>query len=133
MPDMPQIVTERLLLRPHRLEIMPISARFGQMRMWCAISAETPSTAEASWLRLMNRPGMWHFMGFGFLVIEERQTGRFVGEAGFHEVRRDMKPSLVGTLETGWVLLPEFHGKGYALEAMQALLDWADSHFTGRK
>ncbi len=125
MPDIPTIQTPRLNLRPHHLD---------DYDAFCTLWADpdvvrhiggTPSSNEATWLRLMNRPGMWHYMGFGFLAIEERESGRFVGEAGFHEVRREMTPSLVGTLEAGWVLLPEFHGKGYALEAMTGMLEWA--------
>jgi RimJ/RimL family protein N-acetyltransferase len=132
MKDMPILQTERLVLRPHGM---------ADYSDFCALWADDtvtrhiggkPSTAEASWIRLMNRPGMWHYMGFGFLAIEERATGRFVGEAGFHEVRREMTPSLVGTLEAGWVTLPEFHGRGYAFEAMSAMIAWADGVFAER-
>lgn len=132
MPDMPILETERLILRPHSLADYPdFTALWADETVVRHIGGK-PSTAEASWIRLMNRAGMWHYMGFGFLAIEERQSGCFVGEAGFHEVRRDMTPSLVGTLETGWVLLPKFHGRGYALEAMTALIGWADERFAGR-
>ncbi|OQP88274.1 GNAT family N-acetyltransferase [Rhizobium rhizosphaerae] len=132
MHAMPEMTTDRLILRPHRGD---------DYQAFCDLWADPdvvrhisgkPFTAEECWIRLMNRPGMWHFMGFGFLAIEERVTGRFVGEAGFHEVRRDMTPSLIGTLETGWVLLPEFHGKGYAFEAMDAMIAWADVNFASR-
>lgn len=50
---------------------------------------------------------MWHHIGFGFWAIEEKASGRLIGEGGFHELRRDMEPSLEGTLEMGWCLLPE--------------------------
>lgn len=125
MPNMPTLETPRLILRPHEIrDYAAFTTLWGDPDVVRYIGG-TPFAAEASWVRLMNRAGMWHYMGFGFLAIEERETGRFVGEAGFHEVRRDMVPSLVGTLETGWVLSPQFHGKGYGLEAMTALIDWA--------
>jgi RimJ/RimL family protein N-acetyltransferase len=128
MPPIPTITTPRLVLRGHQV---------ADYEAFCTLWADpdviryiggTPSSAEATWQRLMHRAGMWHYMGFGFLAIEERESGRFIGEAGFHEVRRDMTPSLIGTLETGWVLLPEFHGKGYAREAVSAMLAWAQIH-----
>ncbi|MCO5730698.1 GNAT family N-acetyltransferase [Rhizobium sp. SSA_523] len=131
MSFMPTITTERLILRPHALgDFEAFSALWADPQTVRFIGG-VPSTPQASWMRLMNRPGMWHFMGFGFLAIEERASGRFVGEAGFHEVRRDMTPSLIGTLETGWVLLPEFHGLGYAFEAVSALIAWAEPRFAG--
>ncbi len=55
------------------------------------------------------------------------------GEAGFQDMRRDFEPSIEGTLETGWALIPSAHGKGYATEAVSALIAWADAHFPGRR
>lgn len=75
---------------------------------------------------------MWHLMGFGFLALEDRQTGRFVGEAGFHEVRRDMRPAIEGTLETGWGLIGEAQGRGLAEEAVRAMIAWGEARFPGR-
>ncbi|WP_085908418.1 GNAT family N-acetyltransferase [Kiloniella majae] len=49
-------------------------------------------------------------------VVEEKATKRVVGEMTFHlwEVKK--------TWEMGWLILPEFQGKGYASEAAKALL-----------
>ena len=33
----------------------------------------------------------------------------------------------------GWVLLPWAHGKGYAAEAMAAVLEWRDAHLPDRE
>ncbi|MGE6739185.1 GNAT family N-acetyltransferase [Allorhizobium pseudoryzae] len=128
MRDIPTITTSRLVLRAHRVDDYDSFYTLWADPEVVRYIGGTPSTAEATWQRLMHRAGMWHHMGFGFLAIEERATGRFIGEAGFHEVRRDMTPSLIGTLETGWVLLPEFHGKGYAREAVTAMITWAETH-----
>ncbi|OLP59951.1 GNAT family N-acetyltransferase [Xaviernesmea oryzae] len=132
MQSMPDIMTDRLILRPHRRDDYDVFCDLWAHPDVVRHIGGKRFTAEESWMRLMNRPGMWHFMGFGFLAIEERATGRFVGEGGFHEVRRDMTPSLIGTLEMGWALLPAFHGKGYPFEAMKAMIDWADKTFPGR-
>lgn len=33
-------------------------------------------------------------IGYGFWAVEEKATGRFIGEAGFHDLKRDIQPSL---------------------------------------
>lgn len=35
-----------------------------------------------------------------------------------------IQPPVKGIPEAGWVIAPEFQGKGYATEAMQAALNW---------
>jgi RimJ/RimL family protein N-acetyltransferase len=68
-------------------------------------------------------------LGFGFWAIEDRGSRTFIGEAGFLEARRNMTPSIEGTFETGWVLRPAAHGKGYATEALSAIVDWGQTRF----
>ena len=72
-------------------------------------------------------------MGYGFWAIDERATGRFIGEAGFADFRREMEPSLEGIPEAGWVLSPAVHGKGYATEAVNAFVSWGDVRFAGAR
>ena len=130
----PTIETERLLLRPHTLADFEAYAE-----MWADpdvvrfIGGGKPSDREASWARLIRHAGMWHHMGFGFFAIEEKATGHFVGEAGFHEVRRNIVPSIEGTLEAGWALNSAGQGWGYATEAMTAAIAWADGTFPGMR
>jgi RimJ/RimL family protein N-acetyltransferase len=71
-------------------------------------------------------------MGFGYWLLEEKATGRFVGEAGFSDFKRDMTPSFDGAPEHGWAIAPWAQGKGYATEAGLAALAWARDHF-GRR
>ncbi|MFS7309507.1 GNAT family N-acetyltransferase [Rahnella inusitata] len=47
---------------------------------------------------------------------------------GLADYQREITPSLDGMAEMGWVIAPAFHGKGYAVEAAQAVLKWADTH-----
>lgn len=47
-----------------------------------------------------------------------------MGEVGFADYHRDTEPSLEGKPEAGWVS----HGKGYATEAVTAMLVWADEN-----
>jgi RimJ/RimL family protein N-acetyltransferase len=85
-----------------------------------------PFTREESWARLLRHVGHWQLMGFGFWVVRERIGGRYVGEVGFAEFRRDLEPGFEGTPEMGWVLSPDAQGKGYAAEAANAGLGWFD-------
>ena len=91
-----------------------------------------PSTREELWMRLMRNVGHWSLLGFGYWVVEVKASGRFVGEVGFAELKRDIEPSFEGMPEGGWVLAPEAHGKGFATEAVKAILAWGDKHFAGR-
>ncbi len=58
--------------------------------------------------------------GWGMLAVEERATGRFVGDCGLQpfELRGP-------EVELGYDLLPAFWGRGYATEAATAVLCWA--------
>jgi RimJ/RimL family protein N-acetyltransferase len=129
----PRIETPRLILRRHETQdFEPYTAMWadpGVVRHIGGVSF----TREQSWTRFMRQAGIWHFMGFGFFAIEEKATGAFIGEAGFHELRRDLSPSIEGTLEAGWAFVRQAQGKGYATEAVGAALDWAASAFAAMK
>jgi len=88
-----------------------------------------PFTGEESWTRLLRYVGHWALLGFGYWVVEEKSSGKFAGELGFADLKRDLKPSLQGMPEIGWVLASRVHGKGYSTEAAQAAVAWGDGHF----
>lgn len=125
----PTLATERLILRPHRLDDFEASAALWADPAVVRFIGGVPFTREQSWSRLLRYNGSWHLLGFGFWAVEERQSGDFIGEVGFLEGRRAMVPSIEGTLETGWVLSPEAHGKGYATEALTAVVGWGEARF----
>jgi RimJ/RimL family protein N-acetyltransferase len=68
-------------------------------------------------------------MGFGYWALEEKSTGRFAGELGFANFRRDISASMRDVPELGWALASPFHGMGYATEAVRAAVAWGDAHF----
>jgi RimJ/RimL family protein N-acetyltransferase len=78
---------------------------------------------------MLEYAGHWSLMGFGYWAIEEKSSGRFVGEVGFADFKRDVAASMQNVPELGWALTPQFHGKGYATEAVLAALEWGDAHF----
>ena len=85
-------------------------------------------TREEVWARLLRYVGHWAALGYGFWQLRERASGRFVGEVGLADFRRDLSVGLDGVAEAGWVLAPWAHGQGYAHEAMAAALTWAADH-----
>jgi RimJ/RimL family protein N-acetyltransferase len=131
--QIPVIETERLRLRGHRLD------DFGDVAaMWADASVtkqlrDQPFTREESWTRLLRYVGHWALLGFGYWVVEDKQTGQFLGEVGFADYERDLKPSLKGIPEIGWVLSTQAHGRGYATEAVHAVVAWGDIHFGANK
>jgi len=129
----PTIETERLILRPHRLEDFDTYVEMWSDPDVVRFIGGRPSDREATWSRFLRHVGSWHHLGFGFFAIEEKETGLFVGDAGFLDGRRSITPSLDGTLEAGWALMPTGQGWGYATEAMTAAIGWAETAFPGRR
>ncbi|MBB4573748.1 GNAT family N-acetyltransferase [Rhizobium sp. MC63] len=132
MTNIPTLETQRLILRPHHLDDFEAHATLWANEDVVRLISGAPSTREQSWARMLRIAGMWHHMGFGFLAIEEKASRRFVGEAGFLEARREMEPSIEGTMEVGWALMPASQGRGYATEALTALIGWAEARFPGK-
>lgn len=90
-----------------------------------------PSTREESWSRFLRYRGHWAMLGCGFWLIEEKASGAYVGEGGFGTFMRDIDPPLEAP-EQGWALAPWAHGRGYASEAVAAMIAWGEPHF-GRR
>ena len=70
-------------------------------------------------------------MGFGFWAVDEKASGRFVGELGFADFHRNIQPDMGRDPEIGWALATWAHGRGYATEAVGAALAWGDAQFGG--
>ena len=129
----PQIHTDRLLFRGHRLEdFEDCAALWGDPEVTRYIGGR-PFTREEVWTRLLRYVGHWSLMGFGFWAITEKSSGRFVGEVGFAEFKRDIQPSIEGYPEGGWVLAKWAHGQGLATEAVRAATAWADAHLGSQR
>ncbi|WPB76624.1 GNAT family N-acetyltransferase [Archangium violaceum] len=131
---MPNIIssdidTDRLTMRCSRLEDFEESHALWSDPQVVQYITGKPSTSEETWFRLLRNVGHWQLLGFGYWVVREKNTGRFVGEVGLADFRRDIQPSLGGSKEAGWVLAPWAQGKGFATEAVSAALRWTEERF----
>lgn len=127
MITVPPLDTDHLTLRGHRADdFAECLALWGDPDVTRHISGR-PSTQEEVWARLLRYVGHWAVLGFGYWVVREKASGRFVGEVGFADFRREIDPPLGATPEIGWVISPSVHGKGYATEAARAALAWSDA------
>ncbi len=127
----PELRTDRLVLRGHsRDDYSDMVAMWSHPDIVRFIGGR-PSTAEETWARLMRYGGFWALLGYGFWCVRDLQ-GRYVGEAGLLHGARDLDPSFGDTPEAGWSLAPWAQGKGYASEAMTAVLSWADANGVNR-
>lgn len=61
--------------------------------------------------------------GFGFMIMEERASGEMVGHCGLRRVAHPLAPD-PRDHEIGWVVREDRWRRGYAHEAMCAVLDW---------
>ena len=131
--EVPVIETARLRLRGHRAaDLDDCAGMWGDPAVTRYISG-SPSMREDVWARMLRYAGHWAWLGYGFWAIEERATGRFAGEAGFGDFRRDIEPALDGIPEAGWVLAPWAHGRGFATEAVRGALAWGEARFGKRR
>ncbi|WP_323118292.1 GNAT family N-acetyltransferase [Burkholderia alba] len=123
----PVIETERLILSGHRLEDFDSSRAMWADPDVTRLIRDQPYTKEECWFRLLRYVGHWTLLGFGYWAIRDRHTGRFIGEAGFADAKRDMVPALGDVPELGCALTSAAWGRGIAREALGAVLDWADA------
>jgi RimJ/RimL family protein N-acetyltransferase len=125
--QIPILETERLRLRGHRPnDFADCTALWGDPEVTRFIGGK-PLTSEEVWARMLRYAGHWNWMKYGYWVMEEKSTGKFAGELGFADYQRELDPPIVGIPEIGWVLSSEFHGKGYATEAVRDVTVWGDA------
>ena len=128
----PTLETARLRLRAYRLgDFEPILAMMSDGDTMRHISGAQPR--EDAWRRTLAGPGCWALLGYGYWVVERREDGAFLGQAGLADFKRAMEPSIEGVPELGYVFAAHAHGQGYASEAVAAIVDWADRLLAARQ
>ena len=114
MSACPTLETENLILRPFKDD--DVDDYFGvldspEVRRWLHIS-ESLDRSDA-WQQMAWFVGQWELRGTGHWALEEKKSGQFVGRAGLHRPERHDWPGV----EVGWLLHPDYWGRGYATEA----------------
>jgi RimJ/RimL family protein N-acetyltransferase len=114
----PRIETNRLILRVPALDDLD---RWAEMmadeKAARFIGGVAPKTIV--WRMIMQMVGAWELTGISMFSIIEKASGKWVGRAG------PWQPFGWPDTEVGWGLHPDAWGKGYALEAAIASLDYA--------
>ena len=114
MSACPTLETENLVLRPFKDE--DVDDYFGvldspEVRRLLHLP-ESLDRSDA-WQQMAWFVGQWELRGTGHWALEEKKSGQFVGRAGLHRPERHDWPGV----EVGWLLHPDYWGRGYATEA----------------
>jgi len=129
--DTPRIETSRLILRRYEeADFDALHAMASHAAMF-RYSERGAMTREEVWTRLLRQVGHWALLGYGIFAVEEKETGRFVGEAGLGQFQRNLGDGFDGPPEITWSIAPDRQGRGYAFEAAQAALAWISQRMPG--
>jgi RimJ/RimL family protein N-acetyltransferase len=122
----PTLTTPRLILRAHTTaDFAACSALWADPEVTRFIGGR-PSTPDETWRRILAYAGHWQLLGYGYFLVTDRETGAAIGECGLADFHRNLVPPFGDTPEAGWVMLPQYQGRGLAREALTAVLAWAD-------
>lgn len=127
MKEIPEVHTTRLRLRAHSAEDLDAALGIWQRPDVYQVFTGEPLNRSDVWLRLLRYNGLWDLLGYGYWALEERASGRYVGQLGFADYKRGLVGFDGRYPEAGWVIDPEFAGQGFATEAMSAACEWLDA------
>ena len=114
----PTLSTARLILRP------PQATDFDA---WAAMADDEIAMRyiggrqerHTAWRAFLSAAGAWSIQGFGMFSVIEQRSGRWIGRIG------PIAPEGWPGTEVGWGLSRGAWGKGYAVEAARAAIDFA--------
>jgi RimJ/RimL family protein N-acetyltransferase len=117
MTQIPKLTTARLRLRP---------MTYGDWASYAALMTSDrarhmggPFTVNVAWGMFCADHAQWDFFGCGALMMDDRDTGRCAGQVAINA------GPLFPEHELGWMVYPEYEGRGIACESATALRDWA--------
>lgn len=113
----PRLETDRLILRVPSLDDLDRWAEMADENAARFIGGVAPKAVV--WRMIMQMVGAWELTGISMFSIIEKASGKWVGRAG------PWQPFAWPGTEVGWGLHPDAWGKGYALEAAVASLNYA--------
>lgn len=108
--------TERILLRRFaESDIDAVFAMRSDADVMRFIRAPQTEPKEArNWIELVS--SRWESDRLGFCAVIDKQSGRLAGWCGLWRLRE------TGETEVGYALVREFRGRGFAVEASEAML-----------
>lgn len=119
------VETERLLMRrPIPADFPCFAAMAGDPTMFTYSERRGAMTGEEAWSLLLRHIGYWTVRGFGLFALEDKATGRFVGQVGPSDFRRGLGADFDPYPELTWSIAAPERGRGYATEAAEAALGW---------
>lgn len=128
----PTLTTDRLILRPLEEGDFPhAAAMWGDEDVVRFIGGVARSPQEV-WFASLRGRAMWDVKGFGYWSVVDRETGTFLGEAGFADFKRGMEPDLSQWPEAGWAFGRASWGRGIASETLAAMHAWLDANRPGQ-
>jgi RimJ/RimL family protein N-acetyltransferase len=113
-----RLETERLILRVPALE---------DLDRWAEMMADESAARfiggvmpkPVIWRMIMQMVGAWEATGVSMFSVIEKTSGKWIGRVG------PWQPFAWPGTEVGWGLHPDAWGKGYAVEAAAASMDYA--------
>ncbi len=114
-----ELTTQRLVLRQFAVaDHAAYAAMSADAEVMRHIGAGGPMSSDDAWRSMAAMLGHWSLLGYGMWALQLRgdPSGTLIGRAGFID-----PPGWPG-FEVGWLLAREHWGRGYAHEAVQAVL-----------
>lgn len=128
----PTLTTDRLILRPFEEADFPhAAAMWGDADVVRYIGSVTRSPQDV-WFACVRGRGMWDIKGFGNWSVIDRETGTYLGEAGFADFMRGIQPDLSQWPEAGWAFARASWGRGIGSEAVKLMHTWLDETHPGK-
>ena len=120
MTEVPELRTERLLMRGWRFEdYEPLAEILADPAVGAGVGKPAGFTPHEAWLDLSVLTAHWALRGFGHWALEDLESGDLIGRAGLYY------PPDWPAMEVGWTVGRKHWGKGYAPEAARAACAWA--------
>ncbi|WP_271079129.1 GNAT family N-acetyltransferase [Aurantiacibacter sp. MUD61] len=121
----PMLVTERLELwlpKPQDMDAMFDIVSDSQTQRFLGPTPTYPDHVT----RFSRNAGSWALYGYGMFLLRRRGDAELIGNCGIFFSHRGLGEDFDSRPEAGWIIAAPHTGKGYASEAMQAVMQWFD-------
>lgn len=130
-PLEPRLLTPRLeLWMPQVEDLQPLYEIVSEESTARFLGGQAPLPDH--FMRFTRNAGSWLLYGYGMFMVRRRGgDGSLLGNCGIFHSLRGLGEDFDNRPEAGWIIREDSIGKGYAGEAMRAILEWWDSTFAG--